>query len=124
MSGSFLLLALGMYEAVLTALVGLDLPILLLFLGGCRVGLLSFSNLLSWLMRHYRDPLLSLLTGFMAGSLVRLWPWTSEQGDLLLPGGYADTTLADPMLISVLVAFVCGMAVIWWLSRLNPANPR
>jgi len=118
-SGSFLLLVLGLYEGVLGALVALDLAILVALLGGCLVGLLTFANLLSWLMRNYREPLLSILTGFLAGSLVRLWPWTGSAGELLLPDGYQSLLSLDPLSGWVLLAFFAGMLGIWLLGRLG-----
>jgi len=118
-SGSFILLALGLYEGVLAALVDVDLPIIALLLSGCLTGLLCFANFLSWLMRHHREGLLSLLTGFMAGSLLRLWPWATAEGGLLTPAGYQQQFAADPFLVWVIVSFLAGTGVIWWLSRLK-----
>jgi len=118
-SGSFILLALGLYEGVLAALVEVDLPIIAMLLGGCLTGLLCFANFLSWLMRHHREGLLSLLTGFMAGSLLRLWPWANAEGALFTPAGYQQQLAADPLLVWVIVSFLAGTGVIWWLSRLK-----
>ncbi len=74
-SGSFILLLLGMYEVILTAVKNLDLLTLVLFAGGCGVGLLSFSRLLNWLFTHYRVATLTLMAGFLLGSLNKVWPW-------------------------------------------------
>ncbi|MCW7553227.1 DUF368 domain-containing protein [Endozoicomonas gorgoniicola] len=74
-SGSFLLLLMGLYATVLQALKTLDLMVLTVFASGCVVGLLSFSHILSWLLRKHRDLALSLLTGLMVGALGKVWPW-------------------------------------------------
>ncbi len=74
-SGSFILLLMGMYGPVITAIQAVNIPVLSLFAAGCVVGLLSFSHLLSWLLHHYRTPTLALLSGFLLGSLNKLWPW-------------------------------------------------
>ncbi|MGR5266575.1 DUF368 domain-containing protein [Vibrio astriarenae] len=74
-SGSFILLLLGMYTPVLAAVKGADFGILALFLTGCVTGLLCFSHLLSWLLNRYRDLTLTFLTGLMIGTLPKIWPW-------------------------------------------------
>ncbi|MGI9279096.1 MAG: DUF368 domain-containing protein [Endozoicomonas sp.] len=74
-SGSFILLLMGLYPAVLAAVKGLDIVVLAIFGSGCVVGLLTFSHVLSWLLRHHRDLALSLLTGLMLGALGKVWPW-------------------------------------------------
>jgi len=74
-SGSFILLLLGMYAPMLTAVKELQLVTLCTFAGGCVAGLLSFSHVLSWMFQHYKTMTLSLLGGFMLGSLNKIWPW-------------------------------------------------
>ena len=74
-SGSFILLLMGLYTSVMEAVKSLDFLVMGVFGGGCLVGLLSFSHILSWLLKHYRDLTVSLLTGLMMGALGKVWPW-------------------------------------------------
>lgn len=74
-SGSFILLILGKYAYVLGALGKLDLVVILPFVLGCLVGLLSFSRLLKWLLDNWHDTVLASLIGLLIGSLWRIWPW-------------------------------------------------
>ncbi|NVD08556.1 DUF368 domain-containing protein [Vibrio sp. JPW-9-11-11] len=74
-SGSFILLLIGMYAPVLGAVKSFDIPVLALFLAGCVAGLLTFSHLLSWLLTRFRDLTLVFLTGLMLGTLPKIWPW-------------------------------------------------
>ncbi len=74
-SGSFILLLIGMYAPVLGAVKNVQLDILGLFLAGCVAGLLTFSHVLSWLLRRFRDFTLMFLTGLMIGTLPKIWPW-------------------------------------------------
>ncbi|UPQ89505.1 DUF368 domain-containing protein [Vibrio sinaloensis] len=74
-SGSFILLLIGMYAPVLGAVKSFDIQVLALFLTGCVAGLLSFSHVLSWLLKHFRDLTLVFLTGLMLGTLPKIWPW-------------------------------------------------
>jgi putative membrane protein len=74
-SGAFILLLLGKYEFVLNALSSFKLDVIAVVGLGAVAGLLSFSNLLSWLLRKYHNMTIALLSGFMIGSLNKVWPW-------------------------------------------------
>ena len=74
-SGSFILLLLGMYAPMLMAVKELQLVTLCIFASGCATGLLSFSHVLSWMFKYYKTMTLALLGGFMLGSLNKVWPW-------------------------------------------------
>lgn len=74
-SGSYILLLLGMYKPVLDAIHDKDFKIIGLLGLGAIVGLLSFSRLLKWLFDHYENLTLATLTGFIIGSLNKIWPW-------------------------------------------------
>jgi putative membrane protein len=117
-SGSFMLLVLGLYEPVLRAFNAGHWLIPLTLGLGCLVGLLLFSRLLHWLMQRVREPLLALLTGFMAGSLATLWPW-QLRGDLLAPHAYTAATGHPAMVVAALLAAAVGALVLWLLSRLE-----
>ncbi len=74
-SGSFILVLLGLYNHILAAVRDFQWLMLLSFAAGCALGLLSFSYLLSWLFQRYHDLTLASLTGFLVGSLNLVWPW-------------------------------------------------
>ena len=74
-SGSFILVLLGKYEQVLAAVTERDVFTLLLVIAGAAIGLALFSRVLSWLFAHHHDFAIAVLTGFMLGSLRKIWPW-------------------------------------------------
>lgn len=74
-SGSFILLILGAYKTLSDAFYDFDFKRIALFTTGALVGLLSFSHVLKWLFKKYHDITLALLTGFIFGSLNKIWPW-------------------------------------------------
>ena len=74
-SGSFILVLLGAYKPVLNALNDRDITTISVFVAGAVVGLLSFSRVLKWLFKHYKNQTLAVLTGFIVGSLNKIWPW-------------------------------------------------
>ncbi len=147
-SGSFILLLLGMYTIVLHSAKDLiadfnshSLFIILVFVGGCIIGLALFSNVLHFLFTKYRFPTLALLTGFMIGSLNRIWPWrnptlwlnkeTGEQINILPPG---TTDIEHFQILSevnvfpsnyeglelvpgTIICFLLGMGLVWLLSK-------
>lgn len=81
-SGAFVLVLLGKYETVLSALSSLDLNLLTPLAFGMIVGLLGFSRVLASLLRRWPDAIMGLLAGFLLGSLRKVWPWQS--GDELV----------------------------------------
>ena len=74
-SGSFILVILGAYKTLSDAFHDFDFKKIALFAGGAVIGLLSFSHLLKWLFKHYHNTTLAVLTGFIFGSLNKVWPW-------------------------------------------------
>jgi putative membrane protein len=74
-SGGFILLLLGAYKPALDALHDKDIKTIVLLISGAIVGLLTFSRLLKWLFDGYRTVTLAVLTGFIFGSLNKIWPW-------------------------------------------------
>jgi len=74
-SGSFILVILGAYKALSDAVHDFNIQKLAIFMGGALVGLLSFSRLLKWLFKNYENTTLAVLTGFIVGSLNKIWPW-------------------------------------------------
>jgi len=126
-SGSFLLLMLGMYGAFVGAIHDRELFSLLAFGLGAIIGLALFGSALGWVLDRHRDTLLAALIGLMAGSLRVLWPWPNGVGvvgeaDERIDGTGLElpASLGDAWLPCVL-AFV-GFAAVLILSRLAPAT--
>ena len=116
-SGSFILLLLGAYDTILEAVHSLNFTILLTVVAGMVTGLLLFTRMLKWLLARYYQGTLALLTGFIAGSLVKIWPWkTAELGNVMpwhFPAGAQwATTIGLMMVGAVLVLFIS-----WWGRR-------
>ncbi|MCC5883137.1 MAG: DUF368 domain-containing protein [Halomonas sp.] len=130
-SGSFLLLTMGLYGTVMQGIRSFDLSLLSTFAVGCLIGLFGFSRLLSWLLRHYHTATLQLLIGFIIGSLPVLWPWRElvryqlgPEGQMipldyryLTPGDYAILTGEPGLMLPVLVAMLLGAALVLVLGR-------
>ncbi|MGB3590070.1 MAG: DUF368 domain-containing protein [Nonlabens sp.] len=140
-SGAFLLLLLGSYKTILGSisglvealgsgdwsLVGKYLSNLALFAVGCIAGLKVFSRVLTWLFDNYKNLTLALLTGFMIGSLNKLWPWKrvleyrTNSHDVevpfleesVMPGSYDG----DPQLIWVILLAILGFILILGLEK-------
>ena len=135
-SGSFILVLLGLYSFVLTAVRGLDITVLLIFASGCLVGIVCFAGMLRWLLARWRDLTLAFLTGLMIGSLNKIWPWketltwrTDRHGDQvpllqanLLPQQFAEISGQDPQLflaIALVVAAILLVLGLEWLAGRN-----
>ena len=74
-SGSFILVFLSKYEFILKALNSFDTAVISIFLAGCVIGLVTFSRVFSYLLKKYNDVVISVLVGFLGGSLFKIWPF-------------------------------------------------
>ena len=115
-SGSFFLLAIGMYQPTIAAVNDRDLAYLGIFALGALVGLLSFAVFMQFLLERFRDMTLAVMTGLMLGSLRALWPWQTESRQLLAP----NDPLFPALAFCVGVLIVSGLIV--WQRRLNQAS--
>ena len=87
LSGSFILILMGNYELLMvTAVTELNIILLSIFFIGSAFGLISFSHILSWVFKHYKNQTLALLTGFILGSLSVIWPWKEVAESIIIKG--------------------------------------
>lgn len=126
-SGSFILLLMGKYKYIFTALSTMDFKVIITFATGCVAGLLSFSHVLSWMFKRYHDLTIALLTGFMIGSLRKVWPWqittkwrTNSHGEEVpflqepvLPADY----LGESYVVGAVVLAITAIILIFVLER-------
>lgn len=121
-SGSFILLLLGAYNAVLEAVNTMNLSVIFTVMAGMATGLLLFTRALKWLLSHYYQGTLALLTGFIAGSLVKVWPWkvdalgtlNSEAIHNVAPWQYPTGAQWLVTLSLMLLGAVLVSALLWW----------
>ena len=133
-SGAFILLLLGKYAFMIAAISQLNVTIILIFALGAVVGLLTFSNLLSFLLHRFHDITVAVLAGFMIGSLNKVWPWkkvvetfTDRHGELqplveknISPGTYQELT-SEPSYLGYAILFaLIGFFIIFIFEWLLP----
>ena len=130
LSGSFILLILGLYGAVIDAIKSFELDVLLVLGLGCFVGLVSFAQLVSKLFRDHKDETLAVLTGFMLGSLAKLWPWKETISyqmkadgskfplvqEPVLPQSYVQITGQEPYVLAAAGIAIAGIIVVLGLD--------
>lgn len=139
-SGSFILVLLGMYAPVLDAIRQIDLIPLMLFAGGCLIGLLSVARAITWAFHHFHDQVLALLIGFMVGALNKVWPWketlswrinsAGEQVALneapVSPAYYTEVTGEPSQWIWAILATLAGIVLVLgveWVGRRKKPEP-
>ncbi|MFT5779411.1 MAG: putative membrane protein [Crocinitomicaceae bacterium] len=129
-SGAFILLLLGSYDNVLSAINERDLVFIGLFALGCLIGLLTFARVLKYLFAKFKNITIALLTGFMIGSLNKVWPWkktlefrVNSHGESVpfiqenvVPGDFKG----DAQFWFALGCLVVGFLVIFILERFAP----
>jgi putative membrane protein len=131
-SGAFILLLLGKYEFMIKSLVEMNFAVVAVFVIGCAIGLLTFSRFLSWILTHYRYPTLALLSGFMLGSLNKVWPWKevisfrlNTEGkqvpaidQSIWPGQYLEKTGNDPQVFHAILFVALGILIVVFVEKL------
>jgi len=129
-SGSFILLLLGIYPIVISAISQLQWSVLLIFISGCIFGLLVFSRMLSALLRAYYSVTMATLVGFVLGSLIVVWPWRDAVGvtltyagiefiwphRLLIPADFLAATGQDPQSFSAFSCMMLGLVAVMALD--------
>lgn len=124
-SGAFILVLLGSYKTILEAVDNFDLKKIMVVGLGAVFGLLSFARLLKWMFTHYKNSTLAILTGFILGSLNKIWPWkrileTKVFGDKKV---IIDTNTSpfnyngDPQILYAIFAALIGFSLIFILER-------
>lgn len=131
-SGSFILLLMGQYKFILSAVNDLKISYIVTFGLGAVIGLISFSNVLSWLLKKYHNITVAFLAGFMIGSLNKVWPWkhtllshTNQFAKIIpvkqenvLPNMFFEFTGKDPQTLYAILMAITGFLVIFLLETL------
>jgi len=126
-SGSFILLILGKYQYVLTALTEANIPVIVTFILGALIGIILFSHFLSWLLKNYHAITVSFLGGVMFGSLNKIWPWKTvaesvvkPNGEIvpvvennILPATYTELTGAPSQVLYAIIMLIVGFSIIF-----------
>jgi len=125
LSGSFILILIGNYELLMvTAVTELNILLLSVFFLGSAFGLMSFSHILSWVFKHYKNQTLALLTGFILGSLSIIWPWKEVAESIIIKGKekiiaynwYFPNELNTETILAILLIIV-GMLSVYALEN-------
>ena len=129
LSGSFILLLMGSYTLILKALNELDLTVILVFSFGCLIGLLSFARLISKFFKIYRDLTIAVLTGFLIGSIDRVWPWkivvltrvdsSGESVPFIEKSVMPYHFEGDPKILLALSLSAVGFFIVYSLNRIS-----
>ena len=124
-SGSFILVLLWMYETIMLAVKNLDIVTICIFWIWAIIGIVLFSNVLSWLFKHYKMTTLASLTGFMLGSLNKIWPWKETlDADLwieknILPNKYEVITWDSNQIFWAIICFLVGIGIVLLIEFLG-----
>lgn len=132
-SGAFLLLLMGKYQFIMNAISSFDIYILALFATGASFGIISFSHILSWLLKNYHTVTISILTGFMVGSLNKVWPWKETVETFvdrhgatkpliesnISPFSFSELTGDENHLIAAIIMCVLGILSIYTLEAVG-----
>ena len=123
-SGSFILLLLGKYEFIMNAVKSLDITIIIVFACGAAIGLVLFSNVLSYLLRKFHDITIATLTGFMLGSLNKVWPWKKTLETFVDSHGAIKPLVEQNILPNVyvwqaIILMIAGFLLVYIIERMS-----
>ena len=133
-SGAFILVILGSYANVLQALNDKDIAKITIFMTGALIGILSFSRLLKWLFKRFKNMTLAVLTGFMIGALSKIWPWKKTLSFRENSEGISvplkEQCIApfsfdgDPKILSAIGLMLFGFLMIFFLEKIGAKNKK
>ena len=123
-SGSFILVVLGKYYYIMDAIKTLNIIVLLVFAIGICVGITSFSRILSYALKHFRNITLSVLTGFMLGSLNKVWPWKETVETFVDSDGVEKplmemNVLPNAYISEAVILMIVGFLLIYILEKIS-----
>ncbi|CAN5681255.1 hypothetical protein BH23PAT2_BH23PAT2_10500 [soil metagenome] len=118
-SGSLIMVILGQYENVISAVARRDIPQIIFFAIGAIVGLCLFARFLGWLLKNYHAATIAFLIGVMLGSLRRVWPWQTEQSNGIYVNFLPDLDWLVAMAIGLMVI---GFVIVWRLEKIGIAR--
>lgn len=120
-SGSFILVLLGKYHYIMDAVKGLDLLILCVFGAGALVGITSFSRVLSYALKHFRNVTMAVLAGFMLGSLNKVWPWKTTEIEIINGTEFAieHNSLPTQYLVEGIALMIVGFMLVYVLEKIS-----
>ena len=124
-SGSFMLVLLWMYETIMLAVKNFDIATIWIFAAWAVIGIILFSNVLSWLFKNYKMITLASLTGFMLGSLNKIWPWKEiidETNDVwrnVLPNQYETITWDSNQILWAIICFLAWIGIVLLIEYLG-----
>lgn len=127
-SGSFILVLLGKYFFIMDAVKTLDVVVIAVFGAGTCVGITSFSRILSYALAHFRNITLAVLTGFMLGSLNKVWPWKEVVETFVDSHGEVKPLIETNILPNAhvpeaVVLMVVGFFLVYFLEKLSAKTP-
>ncbi|WP_314749366.1 DUF368 domain-containing protein [Tannerella forsythia] len=128
-SGSFILVLLGKYFFIMDAVKSLRISVLLVFAGGSVIGISLFSRALSYALHRFHDITIAILSGFMLGSLNKVWPWKETIETYIDRHGVAKplietNILPDRQLWEAIGLAFAGFAIVYLLERLSLKNKK
>ena len=123
-SGSFILVLLGKYFYIMEAVKTFNIPVMLVFICGAAIGITSFSRVLSFALRRFHDITISVLAGFMLGSLNKVWPWKETIETYTDSHGIVKPLVEANIMPNQLVweavgLMVLGYAIVYFLEKLS-----